>query len=57
MLFRSPLLEQFGIAAGAEATLIVLASRLWLTIIEILPGLAFLLLRRPGQRTHSTPSA
>lgn len=52
-----PLLEQFGIAAGAEATLIVLASRLWLTIIEILPGLAFLLLRRPGQRTHSTPSA
>lgn len=52
-----PLLEQLGIAAGAEATLIVLASRLWLTIIEILPGLAFLLVRRPGNATHSTPAA
>lgn len=52
-----PLLEQFGIAAGAEATLIVLASRLWLTIIEILPGVAFLLVRRPGNASHSTPAA
>jgi hypothetical protein len=52
-----PLLEQFGIAAGAEATLIVLASRLWLTIIEILPGLAFLLMRRPGNASHSRPAA
>lgn len=41
-----PLLGRFGIATGGGATLIVLGSRLWLTILEVLPGLLFLLFGR-----------
>lgn len=36
------LLVATGLATGAEATLLVVASRLWLTVLEILPGLFFL---------------
>lgn len=31
-----------GLSTAAEATVLVLASRLWLTVLEILPGLFFL---------------
>jgi len=36
------LLERFGIATGADAWLLALASRGWLTVLEIIPGLLFL---------------
>jgi hypothetical protein len=41
-----PMLGRFGIATGGEALLIVLGSRFWLTILEVLPGVLFLLFRR-----------
>ncbi|MBX3175670.1 MAG: flippase-like domain-containing protein [Gemmatimonadaceae bacterium] len=36
------LLVGTGLSTAAEATVLVLASRLWLTLLEILPGLMFL---------------
>lgn len=43
------LLERFHIASGANAWLLVLASRGWLTVLEIIPGLLFLgFTRRAG---------
>ncbi len=36
-------LVAFGLAAPPEATFLALASRVWLTVWEILPGVAFLL--------------
>lgn len=43
------LLERFGIATGADAWLLVLASRGWLTVLEIIPGLLFIgVARRAG---------
>lgn len=43
------LLERFGIATGADAWLLVLASRGWLTVLEIIPGLLYLgFARRAG---------
>jgi hypothetical protein len=51
------LLVRFGIAAGAEAWLVVFASRIWLTIIEVLPGLILLLLRRESTQPSSTQAA
>ncbi len=36
------LLARMGIATGADAWLLVLASRAWLTVLEIAPGLVFL---------------
>ena len=44
------LLPAAGLEAGAQATLLVLISRLWLTVLETVPGLIFLALRR-----HDTP--
>lgn len=41
------LLVSAALATSAEATLLVVASRLWLTVLEILPG-AVLLLRTPA---------
>jgi hypothetical protein len=52
------LLAQVGIATGAEAWLIVIGSRLWLTILEVLPGVAFLLVRsRNDAKSPSAPIA
>lgn len=47
------LLTRTGAATGAEATFLVLASRLWLTLLELLPGLLLLLLPR---RSGAAPS-
>lgn len=50
--FLQDLLGRLGIASGADAWLVVLASRAWLTILEIAPGLLFLALGR--RHTAST---
>jgi uncharacterized membrane protein YbhN (UPF0104 family) len=42
---------QYGLATTAQAEVIAFASRLWLTVLEIVPGLVFL----PGAATRSTP--
>src|SRR5207248_4487476 len=39
-------MQRSGLATFAEATVVAVASRLWLTVLEILPGLLFLALRR-----------
>ncbi len=44
--FLQRLLQQFGIADGAEAWFVVLASRAWLTLLEVAPGLTLLLISR-----------
>ena len=49
------LLLQAGSVTVAEVTWLVVASRLWLTVLEILPGVV-LLLARPSSRP-SSPSA
>lgn len=50
-------LQAAGLATPAEAALLAVASRLWLTILEIAPGLVFLAsgtLRRRAAQDHST---
>lgn len=47
-------MPQFGLASTADATIIAITSRLWLTVLEILPGL---LLMRRGDRDQTTASA
>jgi hypothetical protein len=50
------LLPRLGLAAGADAWLVVLVSRAWLTILEIIPGLLFLARgRRAADTTPPTP--
>ena len=51
------LLLSTGTTTVAEATWIVVASRLWLTVLEIVPG-GLLLLARPSTRpfSRSVPS-
>jgi hypothetical protein len=48
-------LQRTGLAAGALAALLVAASRVWLTVLEIIPGVLWLLLqpieRPPSSRT------
>lgn len=51
------LLIQFGIANGAGAWLVVIGSRLWLTVLEVLPGVAFLLLQKKAPTQPSLPTA
>ena len=41
------LLTGIGLTTAAEATVLVVASRLWLTVLEIVPGLFFLAWPRP----------
>lgn len=41
------LLVAAGLATGPQATLLVVASRLWLTVLEIVPGLFFIAWRSP----------
>lgn len=38
------LLEAFGVASAGDAWVIAFASRIWLTVLEVLPGLLFLAL-------------
>ena len=45
-------MPQFQLASTADATIIAITSRLWLTILEILPGL---LLMRRTDRDHRQP--
>jgi hypothetical protein len=54
-MFR--LLGSFDIALGAQAWLIVIASRIWLTVIEVLPGLILLLVRREPTKPIPTQGA
>lgn len=54
-LVMTDLLLRFGLATPKEAVLLTVASRLWLTVLEIVPGLLFLLFGR-GSRPLSTPS-
>jgi hypothetical protein len=42
-------MPQFQLASTADATIIAITSRLWLTVLEILPGL---LLMRRAERDH-----
>lgn len=51
------MLARFGIATGGEAWLIVLGSRLWLTVLEVLPGVLFLLFRKKSGATTPSPAA
>lgn len=48
-LALSASLTNLGLLTGPEAWLVAIASRLWLTLLEALPGLLFLLL--PGERS------
>lgn len=48
------LLKQSGLAVGSLAALLVVASRVWLTILDILPGVLFLLLRPAARRGSSS---
>ncbi|HVT40375.1 MAG TPA: lysylphosphatidylglycerol synthase domain-containing protein [Gemmatimonadaceae bacterium] len=41
------LLSAAGLEVGAQATLLVIVSRLWLTVLEAVPGLVLLALRQP----------
>ena len=40
-------LRRTGLAVGATAALLVVSSRVWLTVLEIIPGLFFMLVRPP----------
>lgn len=53
--FLHTFLGTTGIAFGAEAWLIVLGSRLWLTILEVLPGVLLLLVGK--RKAAISPSA
>lgn len=46
-------LQRTGLAVGAMAALLVLSSRVWLTILEIIPGVLFLLVK-PSPRSASS---
>ena len=51
------LLTVFGLATTKEATVITVASRIWLTILEIVPGALFLIFGRGrGTLTNSNTS-
>ena len=49
-------MPRFQLASAADAAVIAITSRLWLTVLEIVPAL--LLMRRPGPKTvpHTTPT-
>jgi glycosyltransferase 2 family protein len=44
------MLKDSGLAVGAAAALLVVASRVWLTILDLTPGVLFLLLRPAARR-------
>jgi hypothetical protein len=41
---------RLGLSGQADALAIAIASRLWLTLVELLPGLIFLAVRKPVTR-------
>jgi len=47
------LLAAAGLETGVQATAIVIASRLWMTVLEAAPGLILLAIRRPKSATSS----
>jgi hypothetical protein len=49
-------LQRSGLAVGALSALLVVASRLWLTVLEVIPGLLFVLLRPTARRASSSDS-
>jgi glycosyltransferase 2 family protein len=49
-------MPRFGLASAADAAVIAITSRLWLTILEILPGLLLLQRRRAAQSTRAEHS-
>jgi hypothetical protein len=49
------LMPRLGLASAADAVLLAALSRLWLTVLEIVPGLLFL--ARDGMRTRPTQTA
>ena len=46
-------LQRTGLAVGSVAALLVISSRVWLTILEIIPGVLFLLVK-PSPRSDSS---
>jgi hypothetical protein len=49
-------MPRFGLASAADAAVIAITSRLWLTILEILPGLLLLQRRRAAQPARAEHS-
>ncbi len=49
-------LQRTGMATGALSALLVAASRLWLTVLELVPGVLFLILRPASRRVTSSDS-
>jgi hypothetical protein len=49
-------MPRFGLASAADAAVIAITSRLWLTILEILPGLLLLQRRRAAQSARANLS-
>lgn len=47
------MLTAAGLTTGPEATILVVASRLWLTVLEIVPGVLFLAWPQPRPSVHS----
>lgn len=45
-------LMRFGLMNGADATIVALTSRLWLTVLEVLPGLVALAVTQTRTRTR-----
>ncbi len=52
-VFMAEALQRTGLVAGAVAALLVVSSRVWLTILEIIPGVLFLLVS-PSRRSDSS---
>jgi uncharacterized membrane protein YbhN (UPF0104 family) len=51
------LLTSLALATPKQALLVAAASRVWLTILEIVPGLVFMALRGPRRPSHSPADA
>jgi len=47
-------LPRAGLATGALAALLVVSSRLWLTVLEVIPGVLFMLMRPAARRDSSS---
>lgn len=47
-------LQRTGLVAGATTALLVLSSRVWLTVLEIIPGVFFLLVRSSRRSASSS---
>lgn len=52
-VFMAEALQRTGLVAAAVAALLVVSSRVWLTILEIIPGVLFLLVS-PSRRSDSS---